>query len=106
MNSDNANHGSDQSVQIAAGSAFDHLGIVVAAGGAGKAAIMPAAHFSFADITTAATVNGASINAWNNVAVRADAHQDIQSVGFVLAGSGVGASLAPTAWRPTCGNLS
>jgi hypothetical protein len=95
INTDNGSHGSEQSVQIAAGNAFDHLGVVVAAGGSGGVTVLPAAHILVGDLTTKAAVEEASVNAKRNIAVRADAHEDVQSVGFLIAGSGTG-SIAPT----------
>ncbi|MFC6658879.1 beta strand repeat-containing protein [Roseibium salinum] len=91
---DRENADGRQSVQIAAGNVFDNLGIVLAGGGSGGVAIMPIAHFAFANLTTTAKIDSARVNAERNIVVRADAREDVQSLELLIAGSPY-ASVAP-----------
>jgi hypothetical protein len=88
---DQADAGSGQSVLVAAGSDYYHLGVAGAAGVAGVAAVGAGVDVSVVTLHTLAYIDGgATVNAQNDVSVLARSKERVLSIG-------VGLSLAGTA---------
>ncbi|MFU8776147.1 MAG: LEPR-XLL domain-containing protein, partial [Roseovarius sp.] len=93
INDTTGQQGGEQRVRVGAGGAIDHLGIVAGAA-VGGVAVLPVVHAGVANLTTTARIDGAFVRAVDDISVRADAHQDVQALGIVLAGGGT-AAIAP-----------
>jgi hypothetical protein len=98
VNTDQADPGGGQSVQVAAGSDYYHLGVAGAAGVAGVTAVGAGVDVAVVTLNTLAYVNGgATVDAKDNVAVLSHSKERILSIGVGLAlagGVGVGGSVS------------
>ncbi|MEX0958007.1 MAG: LEPR-XLL domain-containing protein [Burkholderiales bacterium] len=90
INSDAAGAGSEQSVHVAAGNDFYHMGMALVAGGSGTVAVTPGVDVSVVNHHTHAYIaNETEVNARQDVVVSATALDDILSVSAGVAGSGL-----------------
>lgn len=89
INTDDAGAGSKQSVLVAAGSDYSHVGLAAIAAGAGGVAVTPGADVTVVNGTTEAYVaDGAEVRAEQDILVAAHAAEDILSLSAGVAGSG------------------
>ncbi|HHT26407.1 MAG TPA: hypothetical protein GXZ82_04045, partial [Firmicutes bacterium] len=89
INGDNADAAPEQTVFVAAGSDFYHLGIAGTLAGAATAGVGPGADISVVRNNTEAFIGAWSmVNAAGDIAVEAYAHEDILSIPAAAAGGG------------------
>ena len=89
VNQDNTGAGSGQTVQVAAGNDYRHMGVAGAASFAGTVAVAPAVDVSIINFTTKAYIDdGALVNAANDIEIKAEANEDILSIAAGVAGAG------------------
>ncbi len=98
VNTDQADAGAAQSVLVAAGSDYYHIGAATAGGAAGVAAVVPGVDVAVVGLSTLAYINGgATVDAKDDVSVLSHSIEQVFSiaVGLAIAGGvGVGGSVS------------
>ncbi|NMT64999.1 LEPR-XLL domain-containing protein [Marinobacter orientalis] len=97
INHDTGNDaGANQSVNIAAGSALDHMGVLAAVAVSGGAGVSVVADVKAITTDTRAMVGDADIYARDDISIIAEAEEDLQSLVLSIAGGYVAVSPAVT----------